>query len=77
MPKISNTRARRAAAVIEKLNRGPSFSLTFFHGVELTPAARALIEAEMASQFRAWSSSWIIPELAGTPTALIPELKSK
>ena len=79
MPKVTNTRAQRAAALVDRLNRGPSIDLTFFSidhaavDAALTPAAKRLIEEYLKSQYHRWVDTWVVPEV----TALVPELKSK
>lgn len=60
MPKVRGTRRQRAAELLDRLRRGPSFS-----------DGRPFTSAEAAAQYKIWSESWIIQELL----ALVPELK--
>lgn len=68
------TRNKKAAQLIERLNRGPELSLYHFDaGVEIPQTARRMMEIEMRKQFVAWSQTWLIPDVC----ALVPELKTR
>lgn len=51
---FSQTKAGRAHAVLQRLERGPSFSATF---------CGAFTPEEAAKQYRTWAQSWIVPEV--------------
>lgn len=63
MPKFFDRRIDKAKELLERLERGPSFSDM---AVEFTVK-------EAQEQFRLWCSTWIIPDVK----ELIPELKEK
>lgn len=61
MPKVRGTRKQRAAELLDRIRRGPSFSN---HTITFTVD-------EAATQYKRWSESWIVHELI----ELVPELK--
>jgi hypothetical protein len=61
MPKVRGTRKQKAAELLERIERGPSFSDT----------GRTFTLAEAAEQYQRWAQSWIIQPLH----ELVPELK--
>ena len=63
MPKITNTRKQRAAQLLERITRGPSFYMPF-DGSPLTAE-------EVTRVYRGWAQSWILKDL----TDLVPELR--
>lgn len=78
-----NTRKQRAKKLTGYVEKGPTFSLNFFHldhtgdtratVHDLPPATLRLIEEEMSHQYRLWATTWVKPLLSD----LVPELKEK
>jgi hypothetical protein len=72
---MKRTRRTKARELIERLNRGPAFSLhASFGGLTaayIPPKARSLIEAEMSRQYRGWIESWVQDDVLD----LVPELR--
>jgi hypothetical protein len=65
MPKITNTRKQRAAALLTRITDGPVLSdFCVALGKPFNPL-------EASKQYRIWARSWVVDELK----ALIPELK--
>jgi hypothetical protein len=63
MPKVTNTRKQRAAALLRTLETGPCLG---FSGMKMSPD-----EARRDTQL--WLRTWVIPEVK----RLVPELKPK
>jgi hypothetical protein len=62
MPKVIDTRKLRAAKLLERIERGPSFN----------PTTGEPLSAEEAQRlYRIWMQSWILEDLID----LIPELR--
>jgi hypothetical protein len=62
MPKVTDTRKLRAAKLLERIERGPSFNPT---------TGEPLTTEEAQRLYRVWMQSWILEDLKD----LIPELK--
>jgi hypothetical protein len=63
MPKVENTRAQRAMELLQRLERGPSF----------TEYSEGFTAPEASRQYQGWAEAWIIEELK----ALVPELRKR
>jgi hypothetical protein len=61
MPKVTDTRKQRAAKLLERIERGPSFNPT---------TGEPLTTEEAQQLYRVWMQSWILEDLKD----LIPEL---
>ena len=62
MPKVTDTRKQRAARLLERIERGPSFNPT---------TGEPLTTEEAQALYNRWMQSWILEDLKD----LIPELK--
>ncbi len=62
MPKVIDTRKLRAAKLLERIERGPSFNPT---------TGEPLTTEEAQAQYNRWMNSWILEDLK----YLIPELR--
>jgi hypothetical protein len=62
MPKVIDTRKLRAAKLLERIERGPSFNPT---------TGEPLSTEEAQAQYNRWMNSWILEDLKH----LIPELR--
>jgi len=68
------TRMVKATELLDRLNRGPQFSLspvTSDYGIALPPSTRALVEQDVLNQYRSWIDSWVRQDVLD----LIPELR--
>lgn len=68
MPKVNNTRAQRAARLLEMIEQGPA-SLGDVPNDAIT--GEPLTAAEMRRRYRIWFESWVRPEMLD----LVPELR--
>jgi hypothetical protein len=62
MPKVTDTRKQRAARLLERIERGPSFNPT---------TGEPLTTEEAQRLYSVWMQSWILEDLID----LIPELR--
>jgi hypothetical protein len=62
MTKVTDTRKQRAAKLLERIDRGPSFNPT---------TGESLTTEEAQRLYRVWMQSWILEDLID----LIPELR--
>lgn len=68
------TRKFRAAELLDRLTRGPSYDMTFLHvdtGIVLTEEQQAKLQEHLKSRYRLWSESWILHSIK----VLIKELQ--
>jgi hypothetical protein len=75
MPKLTNTRAQRAAQLRKRLEIGPSINfigLRLPSGHTIDHADAAAIESEIRRRFQSWSETWLIPDAV----SLIRELQA-
>jgi hypothetical protein len=63
--KIHDTRKEKAATLLDRVTKGPSFSL----GFPQSPHVACTAEAQEA--YRRWADTWILPLVK----ELVPELK--